>query len=473
MRIRLWGERIAALRSLSGQRLTVTAIQAFDIRVGRKNRRGIFAVVLAGCTTLLCSCGEDGVLSRFMLKPDRIIVERRPDPIYDQLFPYYVELCATSQFRSKLKGEGGIAGHAVMYLKGACKDEQAPFPQLRRCRVAATELGDPEHGAGVSVGRWFRNINWVAIPGYDLFFPGNLKARERLTEAHFQATVRDAIAKDIYKGVEFRDYPSAGGEPSVENFVANEGIGTDLALQFARSVFCARLPITEPMLDEVIAFLNDKNREYAEGEADYNWNVWADNCAHTLRNALAAASIWSPLSVRAVKFRQLFNLAVPANEFVNLAELGTQGDIGDYREIQRDGPRRDALHEFHWLPTRHGALLKTLPVHEPNDIYDTTFRLFTLQSPFMMGKTRDAIDLLSDDRFVKLDANLNYFRDKYRAILRAHNERREMLASVRGTPYRRVERLFYDYIKAQRDEVVSMLERLSDLEGQADKPPVK
>jgi hypothetical protein len=29
-------------------------------------------------------------------------------------------------------------------------------------------------------------------------------------------------------------------------------------------------------LDEIIAFLNDKNREYA----DYNWSVWADNCAY-------------------------------------------------------------------------------------------------------------------------------------------------------------------------------------------------
>ena len=79
-----------------------------------------------------------------------------------------------------------------------------------------------------------------------------------------------------------------------------------------------------------------ENREYAEGEADYNWSVWADNCVHTLRNALAAANIWSPLSVRAVKFLQMFNLAVPANEFVNLAELGTRGEhertIGNYKQ---------------------------------------------------------------------------------------------------------------------------------------------
>jgi len=431
---------------------------------------GTFSLVLSGMTLSLGGCGDEGVISRFMLKPDRLIVERRPDPVYDQLFPYYVELCATSQFRSKLKGEGGVAGHAVMYIKGACKDEEASFPQLRRCRVAATDLHDPEHGAGVSVGRWFQNVNWVAIPGYDLFYQGNLKFGEPLTQARFETAVRNAVSKGIYKGVRLHASPSVGADPNLEEFISKEGIGTDLALQFARSVFCARLPITAPMLDEIISFLNDKNREYFEGEADYNWDVWADNCAHTLRNALAAANIWSPLSVRAVKFRQIFNLAVPANQFVNLAELGTQGNIGDYREIQRDGPERDALHEFHWLPTRHGALLKTLPVHEPNDLYDATFRLFTLQSPFGMGRTQRAVDLLSDGRFVRLDANLRYFHEKYDAILAGHDERRDMLASVRGTPYRRVERLYYEYIKTQRAEVEGMLNRLAALEDQADIP---
>jgi hypothetical protein len=408
-----------------------------------------------------------------MLKPDRIIVERRPDPAYDRLFPYYVELCATSQFRSKVKGEGGLAGHAVMYLKGACKDEQASFPQLRRCHGAVADPYDTEHGAGISVGRWFQNVNWVATPGYDLFYQGNLKPGEPLTQAKFDAAVRGAVGKGVYQGVKFRASPSVGADANLEGFIADEGIGTDLALQFARSVFCARVPVTAPMLDEIIAFLNDKNREYFKGEADYNWDVWADNCAHTLRNALAAANIWSPLSVRAIKFRQIFNLAVPANEFVDLAELSTKGNIEDYREIQRNGPERDALHEFHWLPTRHGALLKTLPVHEPNDLYDTTFRLFTLQSPFRMGKTQRAIDLLSNQRFVQLDANLRYFQKKYDTILTGRDEERDMLSSVRGTPYRRVERLYYEYIQTQRAEVAGMLDRLSSLEDQGDGPKPK
>ena len=192
----------------------------------------------------------------------------------------------------------------------------------------------------------------MAIPGYELFFAGNLKPGERLTSRRFEAVEQDVIARGVYKGVAFHRYPGATADTDLREFLKRDGIGTDLALQFARSVFCARLPVTEGMLDQVIAFLNDKNREYAEGEANYNWSVWADNCMHTLRNALAAANIWSPLSVRAVKFLQIFNLAIPANEFVNLAELMTQGE---YRRLPRhlaDGPRRDAFHEFHWLPTQ-------------------------------------------------------------------------------------------------------------------------
>ena len=121
-----------------------------------------------------------------------------------------------------------------------------------------------------------------------------------------------------------------------------------------------------------------------------------------------------------------------------------------------DDSRRDAFHEFHWLPTEPGALLKTLPVHAPNDLYDTTFRLFTLQSPFLMGKTQRAIDLLSDPRFVDLDANLHNFAEKYDAILDRLHAERDTMASVRGTPFRRVSQLFGDYIHKQRDAVRTM-----------------
>jgi hypothetical protein len=168
-----------------------------------------------------------------------------------------------------------------------CKDGDAPFPQLRRCRGVATNLKDPEHGARVSVNQLFRNVNWVATPGYELVFPGGLAPGERLTVARFQAVEQQAITKGIYKGVIFQPFPGATSDTDLPAFLERAGIGTDLALQFARSVFCARLPVTEATLHPIIKFLNDKNREYAEGEADCNWSAWADNCSHTMRNALA------------------------------------------------------------------------------------------------------------------------------------------------------------------------------------------
>ena len=435
--------------------------------------RKVLAFVVVAFATLSAGCVQDGLMdiSRFQLKPDDIIVERLPDAEYEKLFPYYVELCAASQFHSKLTGEGGgPAGHAILYIKGACKDEDASFPQLRRCRGVATRLNDPEHGAGISVNQLFSNVNWVATPSYELVFQGNLAPGERLTLTRFEAVEQQAIAKGIYKGVIFHPFPGATSDTDLRAFLERAGIGTDLALQFARSVFCARLPVTEAMLVPIIKFLNDKNREYAEGEADYNWSAWADNCSHTMRNALAAANIWSPLSVRTTKIRQIFNLAIPANEFVNLAELMTGGDIENYRDILRDGPRRDAFHEFHWLPTRQGALLKTLPVHDPNDLYDTTFRLFTLQSPFLMGKTQRAIALLSDQRFVDLVTNLHYFERRYDAILAGRDEWRDTMASVRGTRFRRVESLYYDYIRSQSAEVQSMITRMAAIPDGSSQP---
>jgi len=288
---------MSGMRTMSEQQLRYSPylnILLLRLHIGGTAVRWMLAFGVVGLAALLGGCVQDGLMNiaRFQLKPDDIIIERRPDAEYEKLFPYYVELCAASQFRSKLTGEGGgPAGHAIIYIRGACKDEDAPFPQLRRCRSVATSLKDPEHGAGISVNRMFKNINWVATPGYELVFPGDLAPGERLTLARFQVVEQQAIAKGIYKGVAFNPFPGAILEPNIREFLERAGIGTDLALQFARSVFCARLPVTEAMLDPIIKFLNDKNREYAEGEADYDWSAWADNCSHTMRNALAAANI--------------------------------------------------------------------------------------------------------------------------------------------------------------------------------------
>ncbi len=280
--------------------------------------------------------------------------------------------------------------------------------------------------------------------------------------------MRDAIDKGVFDGVELHDNWTQKPEWTLEEFVADQSIATDFALQFSRNVFCARVPVPEPALDEIIAFLNEKNVEYATGEADYNWSLLANNCVHTVRNALAAANMWTPLSVRDVKIRHLFNLAVPANEFVNLSLLGTEGPLDRYRDIRRDDALRDAIHDFRWLPTRHGALVKTMPVHTPNEMFTTDFQLFVVQSPFSMARTAQAVRLLSDEKYVGLRQNLLHFKEKYEQALATHDQRVAPLLSVRGTPFRRVARLHQEYIDAQRREVETLLSRLDDLEAKTD-----
>lgn len=404
-------------------------------------------VVLASIAVLLAACSE-----RVLLPPGKF-VEHEPDPRYEALFPYYVELCATSQFRSD-ELTGGSPGHAAMYLKGACRDREASWPKLRRCAAGVTDPADPEHGAGISVNRWFRSVNWIAVDGRARFFD-DLRPDEAVTHARIERAAREAVDAGVFRGVELWPWPGQTPDSTAVDFAAQRSVGTDFALSYARSSLCGRLPVTADMLDEIIEFLNDLNREFATGAEDYHWSGYADNCVHTLRNALAAASIWEPISVRTAKLLQVFHLAIPANEALNLAALGTMGPLESYSRIVRDDAMRNALLEFGWLPTRHGALLISLPVHPRNEVFDTHPRLLALQGPFRRHKTQRLVELLDDPRYTELDANLRFYEERYRAIL-ARKDEQDTLAAVRGDRYRRVRRRYFSVIERELAEVRQM-----------------
>ena len=400
-------------------------------------------------------------------KASEPIPEIQPDPVYEALFLNYVELCAVSQLRSLEYGEGGVPGHAVLYIKGACKDEQAPYPRLRPCRRQASKGGDSEHGVGVSVNKWFRSVNWVAVPGRKLFFDGNLEAGERLDQAAFDAALRASIEAGVFNGVDFHDdTPTRDGANSLESRVAAGSLVTDFALRFGRTIGCARLPVTAEMVVEMIEYLNGINDEYANGTADYDWSGYSDNCVHLVRNALAAASIWRPISVRATQLRQIFNLAVPANEFVNLAEHGAHGPLANSRAVYRDDEARDSLLDFDWLPRRHGALMLVLPVHANNALYDTRFRLFVLENLLTSSVSRKVDALAEDPRFTQLEPNLRHFREVYSEIL---TDRDKLIAGgflpLRSMRYLRPTKRYFGYVERQLAEVDAMLAELLDAEG--------
>jgi hypothetical protein len=399
-------------------------------------------VLLAAVPLVLSTC-----VDRLMFGPTDGFAHHEPDARYEALFPAYVELCAVSQFRA-VWGSGGSPGHAAMYLKGACRDTDAPYPRLRRCAPGVTDPDDPEHGVGISVNRWFRSVNWIAVDGRGRFFEGDLEPGEVVTLERLREVAGAAIDAGVFRGVELWPYPGQTPTSELVDFVSRHSVGTDFALQYARSALCGRVPVEPEMLDEIIDFLNDLNREFATGAADYVWSGYHDNCVHTLRNALAAASIGEPISVWATRLRQLFHLAIPANEALRLADLGTSGPVDSYPRIFRDDPMRNALLEFGWLPTRHGALLISLRVHAANEVFDPQPRLAVLQGPLTLRTTRKLLGMLEDPRFTDLDANLRHFVGVYRGIL-ADPAPEDVFAPLRGDRYRRVRRRYLAVIEAE------------------------
>ncbi len=410
-------------------------------------------VLRVGLACLLAVASPGCIQIGELLAPtyDAVVLTQRPDPVYEEFFPFYAELCAVSQYRPKNRKMGGIPGHAVMYLKGACVDESASYPQLELCAESLADSLDAGHGAGVSVNKWFKNVNWVGIPGKRLFFHGNLKRGQTLTQEHFDATAREALP--YYRGVEIHETPENW---SVEEFVAEDSAGTDFALRFGRSLYCMRLPVTKPMMKQVIDFLNALNEDYRDGETDYNWHGFHDNCVHTLRNALAAAKVWKPKAVWAIKLRQFFNVAIPSNEVVNLAELANDYPLENFPKIYTDDLKRETLFEQSWLPMTFGAMMKSMPIHLDNELYDTRYRLMVVQSPFFRDVTRKAQRQLYDARFVELEPNLRLFRARYELIL-ANRDDSVGWWSRGDEDYLEARERYYRYVEVQKAEVDRML----------------
>jgi hypothetical protein len=216
------------------------------------------------------------------------------------------------------------------------------------------------------------------------------------------------------------------------------------------------------MLEQIVAYLNNLNQEYALGDADYNWSGYHDNCSHTLHNALAAAGVWPHQSVRKTKFLQLFNLSVPANEFANLAFLSNTYPIDDFDRIYREKIKRETLLEKDWLPTRHGALMKLIGVHQSNELYDTRLRIFVLEPPLLKPKSRRAAAMFGEDRYTQIKANLLYYKRRYEAILKKRPE-----GSDKQEPWwsssMKARKKYYEYIETQLQDVNNKLNRLASI----------
>lgn len=336
---------------------------------------------------------------------------------YEDLFPYYAEICALSELRKK-PGFGpplasGVGGHALLYLNGARLDRTAGYPVLRLCTAAESPGGD---GVGISVNSHYRNANWVAVEGRDFVWHGTLPPGEKLTHAAYEHTQATARAMGFLDGVEFHEefFKDQPAGTSKRDFMYEISIATDYAVQFGRDVYRARIPLDRPRMSAIIDYLNALNAPYRAGQKFYHWRLFNDNCVHVAHNALAQAGVWAPWPTGQSPLLAAWRFPVPKNAFVDLIHRANELPLEDAQAIYEDQAARQSLLAHGTLPAAPGALARIDRAVADNDVYDTDPLRLIFFDNFAWGPYRHRFKQIFEARHnTDLHANLAHFAKRY------------------------------------------------------------
>ena len=341
-----------------------------------------------------------------------------PEPPHDEaaytaVDPFYLEFCALSEIQKKpgygADIRGGVGGHSTIYLNGVCL-AGAGYPVIAVCPT------DPAaHGVGLSVNGHFSNANWVAIPGRDFFYHGDLRPAQALTRQIYDATKAHAKRLGIYDAIRFHDRVFEDMPPGYtrDAFKYEVSIGTDYAIGYARDRYCARVPVSAARMARIVDYLNGLNRPYREGRAKYEWSVLNDNCIHVAHNALSAIGFWPPWPTRRWFLIAAFDFPVPKNEFVNIMRRANDMPLDHLLSVWDDGPARRAVLAGEGLPTRPGAIATFAPVTRDNQVYNTDLQLIFYDDPVFGPYEGWYRRIAAQSRYTNLAADLRHFRTLY------------------------------------------------------------
>lgn len=314
---------------------------------------------------------------------------------YDKVNPYYAKYCSTTQYNPKEgKGlDGGTGGHALIYLKGVCRDRKVGPSGLKLCDESM-DFTSPETGVGLSVDKGLKNVNFFVIPGARLFLAGNVYADEAFSSDTKTRLINEMVATNILEGIEFHDnmIPRTLMKEDYEEFLARYTFGTDYAVSMARNMYCINIPMPKKVMGSVVENLNELNASYKKsaGESfrgvilerekkdnDYHWNGIFDNCTHTIINLFAKLGVLKPKKINSTFFRQIWNIAVPANTLLDLHERNNEDSI-DVEEYWDDKVKRRTFQRFKWIPQQEGNLVEYIRVFKDNKVYENDQSMFVL-----------------------------------------------------------------------------------------------
>jgi hypothetical protein len=344
-------------------------------------------------------------------------------PAYEDIVPYYAELCALSELRKKtgfgIPLRSGMGGHLLLYLNGVRVNRTSGYPVLE-VSPPGTEAG--RQGAAISANSHYRNANWVAVEERDFIFRGALAPGEALTRDAYARTQASARARGLLDGIEFHKHFFQDKPPgmSVVDFKYEISVATDYGTQFGRDCYRARVPLDAARMRRVVDFLNGLNEPYRAERRIYHWRLFSDNCVHMAHNALAAAGFWAPWPTGQSAVFAAFRFPVPKNTLVDLALRANDLPVEDAEVLFANVEARRALLDHGTLPTGPGALTSVAPAIQANDVYDVRrLRLIFYDNPFWGPYRGWFRRILSEPRYTDLHENLCHFARRYRTATRS------------------------------------------------------
>ncbi len=296
---------------------------------------------------------------------------------YQDHFPAYFEYCTGSRWMLQSGEKGGSPGHGFTYIHGLCKDYRSDYPRVIPCAEVSKEfhLMYPHSGVGISLDKNFTNVMWVAVPGRDFMINGN-RSPEPISRSRINEHISEVTRLKIFDGVRSKSdalKTMTLGTPEYFAGIALDTLGTDHAVNWARELHCATIPVPVASLGKVADFLNKSNEQF-RGEREYEWSKLSNNCVHISINQSAALGINKPIALDQKFLRKLTNMALPANGFLMYADRAVLARSPSLRKLQKSVSEKGFHH------AQVGAMLRSYDAF-PSGEYFKTDELSVLTAP--------------------------------------------------------------------------------------------
>jgi hypothetical protein len=391
-----------------------------------------------------------GLTALFTIYPNAHAAENKIT--YDQLYPHYVEACYVTQVNFKSGFSGNQFGHAAMFLKGACRIKDAPYPQIRLCDPQ--EAAGTDEGVGISVDSDFANANWIAVDGKDYFLRGGVAETEPFDDARADAVVEEAVNRGYFHGVRLNAAAQEREGRSDEYWVALQGLSTDYGLTLGRDAYCMKIPVTPSILGKIVDYLNHRNLDANAHGSPYK--IIGNNCADVIYDALAAAGIWNGKDINASLYRDIManQRAVPGTLLADLARASDGDALPAPERLVTDPFTLNLLESERWMMRQPGVLEEGFRLHEYQNAIFKNLHVFRADPLDLFGSDMRALRrLVSEPERSDIVLNLESYRNRYQSQLESLQRTDDSTnsAAIQG---------YADYLSLQLDAINDKLRSL-------------